>query len=161
MKADVGHRILVLMPLNTHASILLFATGNKNTPSFTKKNMVGGFAVCYPFMKICIKDAQCAHGIVNIFTHFHAFINPLEYHCGDELNTSLKTASNSLHYEQNHEKYLYISDPIFTMLLAPEKKVILDFFSEHKVICLCVEFEVYPTPATGFLTMTASFWTNM
>ena len=43
-------------------------------------------------MKICIKDAQCAHGIVNIFTHFHAFINPLEYHCGDELNTSLKTS---------------------------------------------------------------------
>ena len=50
---------------------------------------------------------------------------------GDELNTGLKTASNILHDEKNHEKYLYISDPIFTMLLAPEKKVILEFFSEH------------------------------
>ena len=84
-----------------------------------------------------------------------------ELYFGDELNTSLKTASNILYDGKNDEKYLYISDPIFTMLLAPEKKVILDFFSEHKVICLCVEFEVYPTPATGFLTMTASFWTNM
>ena len=84
-----------------------------------------------------------------------------ELNFGDELNTSLKTASNILHDAKNDEKYLYISDSIFTMLLAPDKKVILDFFSEHKVICLCVEFEVYPTPATGFLTMTASFWTNM
>ena len=73
-----------------------------------------------------------------------------ELYFGDELNTSLKTASNILYDGKNDEKYLYISDPIFTMLLAPEKKVILDFFSEHKVICLCAEFEVYPTPATGF-----------
>ena len=84
-----------------------------------------------------------------------------ELYFGDKLNTSLKTASNILHDAKNDEKYLYISDSIFTMLLAPDKKVILDFFSEHKVICLCAEFEVYPTPATGFLTMTASFWTNM
>ena len=84
-----------------------------------------------------------------------------ELYFGDELNTSLKTASNILYDGKNDEKYLYISDPIFTMLLAPEKKVILDFFSDHKVICLCVEFEVSPAPATGFLTMTASFWTNM
>ena len=74
---------------------------------------------------------------------------------GDELNTSLKTASNILHDAKNDEKYLYISDSIFTMLLAPDKKVILNFFSEHKVICLCAEFEVYPTPATGFLPITA------
>ena len=49
---------------------------------------------------------------------------------------------NILHDEENHEKYLYISDPIFTMLLAPEKKVILEFFFEHKLICLCPEFEL-------------------
>ena len=63
---------------------------------------------------------------------------------------AFKTASNILYYEKNYNEYLYISDPIFTMLLAPERKVILDFFSDHKVICLCVEFEIYPTPATGF-----------
>jgi len=40
------------------------------------------------------------------------------------------------------KKYLYISDPIFTMFLAPVKKVILRVFSQHKVICLCAEFEV-------------------
>ena len=51
-----------------------------------------------------------------------------ELYFGDELNTSLKTASNILYDGKNDEKYLYISDPIFTMLLAPEKKVILDFF---------------------------------
>ena len=80
---------------------------------------------------------------------------------GDELNTGLKTASNISHDEKNHEKYLYISDPIFTMLLAPEKKVILEFFFEHKLICLCPKFEVSPTPATGFLPITALFWTNI
>ena len=51
-----------------------------------------------------------------------------ELYFGDELNTSLKTASNILHDAKIDEKYLYISDPIFTMLLAPEKKVILEFF---------------------------------
>ena len=69
-----------------------------------------------------------------------------EINFGDELNTSLKTASNILHDAKNYEKYLYISDCIFTMLLGPDKKTY---------------FEVYPTPATGFLPMTASFWTNM
>ena len=47
-------------------------------------------------------------------------------------------------------KYFDISDPIFTMLLAPDKKVILRFFSQHKKICLCAKFEVSPTPSTGF-----------
>ena len=51
-----------------------------------------------------------------------------DLNCGDELNTGLKIASNILHDEKNHEKYLYISDPIFTMFLAPVKKVILRFF---------------------------------
>ena len=52
-----------------------------------------------------------------------------ELYFGDELNTSLKTASNILHDAKIDEKYLYISDPIFTMLLAPEKKVILMFLA--------------------------------
>ena len=78
-----------------------------------------------------------------------------ELYFGDELNTSLKTASNILYDGKNDEKYLYISDPIFTMLLAPEKKVILRFFSQHKKICLCAKFEVSPTPSTGFLPITA------
>ena len=36
------------------------------------------------------------------------------------------------------------------MLRAPEKNVILRFSSQHKKICLCAKFEVYPTPSTGF-----------
>ena len=77
------------------------------------------------------------------------------------MNTSLKTASNILHYEKNDDKYLYISDPIFTMFLTPVKKIILRFFSCHEVICLCDEFEVSQAPGTCFLPITASFWTNM
>ena len=78
-----------------------------------------------------------------------------ELYFGDELNTSLKTASNILYDGKNDEKYLYISDPIFTMLLAPEKKGIFEFFFEDKLICLCPKFEVSPTPATVFLPITA------
>ena len=47
------------------------------------------------------------------------------------------------------------------MLLAPDKKVILRFFSRHKVICLCAEFEVCQTPATGFLPIDTTFLANI
>ena len=63
--------------------------------------------------------------------------------------------------KKNDDKYLYISDPIFTMFLTPVKKIILRFFSCHEVICLCDEFEVSQAPGTCFLPITASFWTNM
>ena len=84
-----------------------------------------------------------------------------EWNCGDELNTSLKEASNNLNYEKNHEKYLYISNSTFTMMLAPVKKVILRFFPQLDVICLCAKFEVSLTPATGFLPIDATFLANM
>ena len=47
------------------------------------------------------------------------------------------------------------------MFLAPDKKVILRFFSRHKVICLCAEFEVCQTPGTGFLPIDTTFLANI
>jgi len=44
------------------------------------------------------------------------------------------------------------------MMLAPVKKVILRFFPQLDVICLCAKFEVSLTPATGFLPIDATFF---
>ena len=41
------------------------------------------------------------------------------------------------------------------------KKVILRFFPQLDVICLCAKFEVSLTPATGFLPIDATFLANM
>ena len=58
-------------------------------------------------------------------------------------------------------KYLHISDSIFTMLLAPEKKVILGCFFQPEVICLCAKFQASLTSATCFLPKDVTFLTNM
>ena len=47
------------------------------------------------------------------------------------------------------------------MLWAWEKKVILTCFFKHNVICVCVKFEVSPTPTTGFLASDDTFLTNI
>ena len=59
------------------------------------------------------------------------------------------------------EKYLYFSNSIFTMMGAPEKKVILRFFSRHEVIYLWVKFQVSLTCPTGFLPTNTTFFTNI
>ena len=58
-------------------------------------------------------------------------------------------------------KYFKISDPILTMLLCSGKKVILTCFFKHNIICVCAKFEVCLTPATGFLALDDTFWTNI
>ena len=53
---------------------------------------------------------------------------------GDELNSALKKLILNIFDDIVSEifgKYLHISDSIFTMFLAPVKKVILEFFSCH------------------------------
>ena len=47
------------------------------------------------------------------------------------------------------------------MLGASDKQVILRFFSQHEVICLCAQFQVYLTPPSGFLATGNTFFTNM
>ena len=47
------------------------------------------------------------------------------------------------------------------MLLAPVKKLFSDVFSRHEVIYLCAEFEVSLTPATVFLPIDTTFFTNI
>ena len=72
---------------------------------------------------------------------------------GDELNGALKKLILNIFDDLVSEifgKYLHISDSIFTMLLAPDKKVILECFFQPEVICMCEKFQVYPTPATCF-----------
>ena len=104
------------------------------------------FFLSYYFRQKYLEIASCAVSLLNNFwvRVEHSLLQQLnlqkvncnssslqagcELYFGDELNTSLKTASNILYDGKNDEKYLYISDPIFTMLLAPEKKVILEFF---------------------------------
>ena len=69
--------------------------------------------------------------------------------CGDELNTCLKNVHQIFWPWKKFAKYLYFSNSIFTMMGAPEKKVILRFFSRHEVIYLWVKFQVSLTCPTG------------
>ena len=81
--------------------------------------------------------------------------------CGDELNTCLKNVHQIFWPWKKFAKYLYFSNSIFTMMGAPEKKVILRFFSRHEVIYLCVKFQVSLTCPTGFLPANTTFFTNI
>ena len=83
---------------------------------------------------------------------------------GDELNGALKKLILNIFDDLVSEifgKYFHISDSIFTMLLAPDKKVILECFFQPEVICVCEKFQVYPTPATCFSPKDVTFLTNM
>ena len=44
---------------------------------------------------------------------------------------------------------------------APDKKIILRCFFQHKVIYLCAEFQLYLTPSTGFLPIDITFFGNI
>ena len=81
--------------------------------------------------------------------------------CGDELNTCLKRVHQIFWPWKKFAKYLYFSNSIFTMMGAPEKKVILRFFSRHEVIYLWVKFQVSLTCPTGFLPTNTTFFTNI
>ena len=72
-----------------------------------------------------------------------------------------KTTSNILRYEKIHEKYLDISDPIFTMNRAREQNVIFRLFSVHHKIFLYANFQGGLTPSSGFLPIDIPFLTNM
>ena len=80
---------------------------------------------------------------------------------GDELNGALKKLIFDDLVSEIFGKYLNISDSIFSMLLAPDKKVILGCFFQPEVICLCAKFQVYLTSATCFLPKDFTFFTNM
>ena len=80
---------------------------------------------------------------------------------GDELNGALTKSIFDDLVREIFGKYLQISNPIFTMLLAPDKKVILGCFFQAEVICMCAKFQVYPIPATCFLPKDVTFLTNM
>ena len=47
------------------------------------------------------------------------------------------------------------------MMSAPDKKIILGCFFQHKVIYLCAEFQLYLTPSTGFLPIDIPFFANI
>ena len=47
------------------------------------------------------------------------------------------------------------------MMLAPEKKIILRCFFEHKLIYLCAKFQLSQTPATVFLPIGITFFANI
>ena len=47
------------------------------------------------------------------------------------------------------------------MMSAPDKKIILRCFFQHKVIYLCAEFQLYLTPSTGFLPIDITFFGNI
>ena len=81
--------------------------------------------------------------------------------CGDELNTCLKRVHQIFWPWKKFAKYLYFSNSIFTMMGAPDQKVILRFFSRHEVIYLCVKFQVGLTCPTGFLPANTTFFTNI
>ena len=73
---------------------------------------------------------------------------------GDELNGALQKLILDIFDDLVSEifgKYLHISDSIFTMFLAPEKKVILGCFFQLEVICLCAKFQVSLASGTRFL----------
>ena len=46
-------------------------------------------------------------------------------------------------------------------MLAPDKKIILRYFFDHKVIYLCAEFPLCQTPATDFLPINITFFVNI
>ena len=81
------------------------------------------------------------------------------------MGTSWTLASKSdIKYSMRWKKiatYLYFSNSIFTMMGAPDQKVILRFFSRHEVIYLCVKFQVCLTCPTGFLPANTTFFTNI
>ena len=82
---------------------------------------------------------------------------------GDELNGALKKLILNIFDDLVSEifgKYLHISDSIFTMFLAPEKKVILGCFFQPEVICLCAKFQASLTSATCFLPKDITLFTN-
>ena len=106
------------------------------------------------FSKNGIRDSTQISTTAPIFLQFNYFRQNLEENVTFTFNF-FNFASNFpckiLRDNENIDaNILNISDPIFAMLLAPEKKVILRFFSQHKKICLCAKFEVSPTPSTGF-----------
>ena len=80
---------------------------------------------------------------------------------GDELNGALKKLIFDDLVSEIFGKYLHILDSIFTMFLAPEKKVILGCFFHLEVICLCAKFQVSPASGTRFLPKYVTFLTNM
>ena len=47
------------------------------------------------------------------------------------------------------------------MMSAPDKKIILGCFFQHKVIYLCAKFQLYLTPSTGFLPIDITFFGNI
>ena len=73
----------------------------------------------------------------------------------------LKTGFKCENIWQIFGKYLQISNSIFTMFLAPDKKIILRCFFQLEVICLCAKFYAYPTPATCFLPKNVTFLTYL
>ena len=79
----------------------------------------------------------------------------------DELNGSLTKSIFDDLVREIFGKYLQISNSIFTVLLAPDKKIILRCFFQLEVICLCAKFYAYPTPATCFLPKNVTFLTYL
>ena len=113
---------------------------------------------------------QVEHGLLyrQVYTWISCNSSRLHAGCvwtyGDELNGALKKLILNIFDDLVSEifgKYLNISDSIFSMLLAPDKKVILGCFFQPEVICLCAKFQVYLTSATCFLPKDFTFFTNM
>ena len=80
---------------------------------------------------------------------------------GTSWTLALKTDIKYFRRWKKFAKYLYFSNSIFTMMGAPDQKVILRFFSRHDVIYLCVKFQVGLTCPTGFLPANTTFFTNI
>ena len=113
---------------------------------------------------------QVEHGLLyrQVYTWISCNSSRLHAGCvwtyGDELNGALKKLILNIFDDLVSEifgKYLHISDSIFTMFLAPEKKVILGCFFQLEVICLCAKFQVSLASGTRFLPKYVTFLTNM
>ena len=90
---------------------------------------------------------------------------PKHKQCFKHVRTSWTLASEQYikYFRQwkYYVKYLYISNIFLTMMLTPEKKIILRFFFWHKLIYLCAKFQLSQTPATGFLPINITSFANI
>ena len=84
---------------------------------------------------------------------------------------SFKTASNILHDKKNYEKYLYISNSVFTMNSSSDKKIVFCYFLGEGSIYMWQKFQLCQSPYSCFLQKyhifcitdmwTLFFWKNI
>ena len=79
----------------------------------------------------------------------------------DELNGALTKSIFDDLVREIFGKYLQISNSIFTMFLAPDKKIIFRCFFQLEVTCSCAKFYAYPTSGTCFLPKNVTFLTYL